>query len=92
MINIDSIAQLYAINLENCKSLTVFKCIDAAGNFPPLLLIVISKQKIMVDWFLERIFTGTCIILSENRFISDKIALEFLQYYISNSDCGSDAD
>ena len=42
----------------------------------------------MVDWFPEGLPAKTQIIPSENGFTSDKIALEYLQHYIDNSDSG----
>lgn len=53
---------------------------------------MISRQEILVFWFPERLPAGTRIIPSENSFTTDEIALEFLQHYINNSDCGPEAD
>lgn len=46
----------------------------------------------MMNWFLKRLPTRTKIFLSEHRFTSDKIELEFLQHYIDSSDFGPEAD
>ena len=77
---------------ENRRSLTIFECIDAAGNPPPPPLILIQGQEIMMNWFPKGLPQGTRIIPSENGFTSDEIALEYLQHYIDNSDSGPNAD
>ena len=46
----------------------------------------------MMDWFPEGLPAKSRIIPSENGFTSDKIALEYLQHYINNSDSGPEAD
>ena len=46
----------------------------------------------MIDWFPEGLPAGTHIAPTENGFTTDAIALEFLQHYIDNLDCGSEAD
>ena len=46
----------------------------------------------MVDWFLEELPASIQIILAENGFTSNKIALEFLKHYIMYSDSKLDVD
>ena len=78
ILDINTIKQFYLISPKNCKSLTIFECIDAAGNPSPLLLICISGQKIMADWFPEKLLADTCIISTENGFTTDHTALVYL--------------
>ncbi len=81
----------YQISSDNRKSMIIIEMINAAGEYPPPLMIIIQGQDIMASWFDEGLSEGTYVVPSESGFTSDKIALEFLKHYIKHSDAGPDA-
>jgi hypothetical protein len=74
--------------------LIIIEIINAVEEFSLLLMIIIQKQDLMISWFDDdnELFENTYVMFFESRFISNKIALKFLKYYIKNSDVDSDAD
>ena len=87
-----NIKEFYAISPKNRRSATVIETINAAGEFPPPPMIIIQGQEIMATWFSEGLPEGTRIVPSDSDFTSDKIAIEYLQHLIQNSDAESDAE
>ena len=86
------VREFYAISPENRRSLTVFECINAAGDYPPPPVLVIQGHDLMDNWFAEGLPQKTLVITSENGLTSDKIAINFLNHYIANSNAGPTAD
>ena len=46
----------------------------------------------MTDWFPKELSVGTRIILTENRFTTNKVAIAWLQHYIEHSNSGPEAE
>ena len=44
-----NIKQFYAVSFENRKSITVFKMINAAGQYSPPPMMIIQDQKLMAS-------------------------------------------
>jgi hypothetical protein len=80
----DDVREYYVISLENRRSLTIFETINAADDFSSPPLIIIQGQKLMSSWFDEELPDETRIISSEKSFISDKIAMTYLQHLIEH--------
>jgi hypothetical protein len=70
--------------------------ISAVKEFSLLFMIIIQRQNLMISWFddddNDELSENTYVMFSESRFISNKIALKFLKYYIKHSDADSDAE
>ena len=86
------ISEFYAISPENRRSLTIFECNNAAGDYPPPPLLIIQGRDVMSSWFAEGLPAKTLVMTSDSGFTSDKIAIDFLNHYIANSDAGPNAD
>jgi hypothetical protein len=59
--------------------------INAVDDYLSSLMIIIQRQEIMTNWFSNDVSSDTLIVLSENDFTFDKIALKFLKHYIKHS-------
>ncbi len=82
----DDIKKFYSINSENRKSITIIEMINAIDDYSFSFMIIIQKQKIMINWFSNDVSSNTFIVFLENDFTFDKIALKFLKHYIKHSD------
>ena len=86
------VREFYAMSPENRRSLSIFEYINAAGDYPPPPLVIVQGHDIMSSWFVDGLPAKTLIMASESGFTSDKIAIDFLNHYIENSDAGPNAD
>jgi hypothetical protein len=68
----------------------MFECVDAASSYPPPPLIVVKGTHLTWDYFAEGLPQGTRVVMSENVFTTNGIAVTFLQHYIDNSNSGPD--
>jgi hypothetical protein len=84
IIVFDNIKELYSVNSENLKSITMIEMINAVDDYSSLFMINIQRQEIMTNWFSNDVSSNTLIVFSENDFTFDKIALKFLKHYIKH--------
>ncbi len=83
------ISDFYSISSENRKSLTIIEGVNAAGHklIPPLLII--QRQRLMQNWVQPGLPAETLIKTSENEFISDEIAIDWLKHFIDHTNSNS---
>ena len=86
-----NIKQFYAVSFENRKSITVFKMINAAGQYSFSPMMVIQSQEFMTSWFCEKRPSDICILTSDSDFTNNQIEIEFLKHFIKNSNANPDA-
>ena len=86
-----NIKQFNVVSFKNKKNITVFKMINAAGQYSFSSMMIIQDQKFMTSWFCKKRPSGIRILTSDSGFISNQIEIEFLKYFIKNSNADLDA-
>jgi hypothetical protein len=87
-----NVREFYSISSENRKSATIIEMINAVDDYSSSLMIIIQSQEIMTNWFSNDVSSDTLIVLSDNDFTFDKIAVKFLKHYIKHSDAELNAE
>ena len=59
--------------------------IDVAKNFSSSSFIIMTDQKIIINWFIDFFFEKIHIVFSNVNFIFEKIVIKFLKHYIKHS-------
>ena len=59
--------------------------INVVNDYFTLSMLIIQNQQIMKSWYQNKVSKKTLCIFSKNKFISNLIAVQFLQHYIENS-------
>ncbi len=83
------ISDFYSISSENRKSLIIIEGVNAAGHKLILSVLIIQGQRVMQNWVQSGLLAGTLIKTSENGFISDEIAIDWLKHFIDHTNFNS---
>ena len=75
---------------EDRKSITIIEDISADGREPIPPVIIIQGKHHMESWYRDRLEGKELVLLSENGFTTDALAIRFLQHFIQHTSAGLD--
>jgi hypothetical protein len=80
------IKEMYIEVPENRFFLTIMKSVSADGKVI-LLIIIVLKLKIMMNWFYENMTKHKVITVSPTEYTNKKICIAWLDYFIKYNNC-----